>query len=65
MKRLEAKYSSFAGAQKELGGTAWKASPQDSGTGDSDVDGNNRGRVGEIKKCEGRGTLRWRDGEGG
>jgi len=55
MKRLEAKFSTFTGAQKELVGTAWRASPQGSGTEDSDVDGNNRGRGGRLRGGRGRG----------
>ncbi|TAQ85837.1 hypothetical protein B7494_g5840 [Chlorociboria aeruginascens] len=46
MKRLEAKFSTFSGAQAELMPTSWRASPAGSGTEDSDVDGNNRGRGG-------------------
>lgn len=46
MRRLEAKFSTFTGGQKELAPTAWRASPAGSGTEDSDVDGNNRGRGG-------------------
>lgn len=46
MRRLEAKFSNFTGAQKELAPTAWRASPAGSGTEDSDIDGNGRGRGG-------------------
>jgi activating signal cointegrator complex subunit 2 len=58
IKRLEAKFSTFTGAQKELAGTAWRASPQGSGTEDSDVDGNNRGRGGRPRIGRGRGRGR-------
>jgi activating signal cointegrator complex subunit 2 len=54
MRRLEAKFSMFTGGQKELAPTAWRASPAGSGTEDSDVDGNNRGRGG-IRGRAGRG----------
>jgi len=60
MKRLEAKFSNFTGAQKKLAGTAWRASLQGSGTEDSDVDGNNRGRGGRIRGGRGRGRGRGR-----
>ena len=55
MRRLEAKFSTFTGGQKELAPTAWRASPAGSGTEDSDVDGTNRGR----------GGFRGRGGRGG
>jgi activating signal cointegrator complex subunit 2 len=54
MKRLEAKFSHFSGAQKDLAPTSWRANPE-SGTEESDVDGNNRGR----------GGFRGRPGRGG
>ncbi|TVY20014.1 Activating signal cointegrator 1 complex subunit 2, partial [Lachnellula arida] len=38
MKRLETKFSAFAGGQNALAPTSWKASPAGSGTEDSDVD---------------------------
>jgi activating signal cointegrator complex subunit 2 len=43
MRRLEAKFSSFSGAQRDLAATAWRA---DSGAEDSDIDGGGRGRGG-------------------
>ncbi|KAE8450056.1 hypothetical protein EG329_007196 [Mollisiaceae sp. DMI_Dod_QoI] len=46
MRRLEAKYFTFTGAQKELTPTSWRASTAGSGTEDSDIDGNGRGRGG-------------------
>lgn len=55
MRRLEAKFSNFTGAQKELAPTAWRASPVGSGTEDSDIDGNGRGRGGFRGGRGGRG----------
>ncbi|KAG0647180.1 Coupling of ubiquitin conjugation to ER degradation 3 [Hyphodiscus hymeniophilus] len=55
MRRLEAKFSTFTGSQKDLAPTAWRASPAGSGTEESDVDGNHRGR----------GGSRMRSGRGG
>jgi activating signal cointegrator complex subunit 2 len=55
MRRLEAKFSTFTGGQKELTPTSWRASPAGSGTEDSDVGGTNRGR----------GGFRGRGGRGG
>jgi len=68
MKRLEAKFSTFTGAQKELAPTSWRASPQGSGTEDSDVDGNNRGRGGRLRgaprgRGRGRGNVAGPSGE--
>ncbi|TVY35652.1 Activating signal cointegrator 1 complex subunit [Lachnellula occidentalis] len=59
MKRLEAKFSTFAGGQNSLAPTSWKASPAGSGTEDSDVDGGNRGRGG-LRGRGGRGRGRGR-----
>ena len=59
MRRLEAKFSNFTGAQRELGPTSWRASPAGSGTEDSDMDGNNRGRGGRL-----RGAARGGRGRG-
>jgi activating signal cointegrator complex subunit 2 len=56
MRRLEAKFSTFAGGQKELAATRWGASPAESGTEESDVDGGNMGR--------GRGRGRGGPGRG-
>jgi activating signal cointegrator complex subunit 2 len=54
LRRLEAKFATFSGGQTELAPTAWRASPGGSGTEDSDIDGNNRGRGG-IRGRAGRG----------
>lgn len=67
-KRLEAKFSAFTGAQKELAPTSWRASPAGSGTEDSDVDGNNRGRGGRLRgaprgRGRGRGNVAGPSGE--
>ncbi|KAH7395684.1 hypothetical protein BKA64DRAFT_734075 [Cadophora sp. MPI-SDFR-AT-0126] len=48
MRRLEAKFTSFTGAQRELGPSAWRASPAGSGTEDSD-NANDRGRGGRLR----------------
>ncbi len=61
LRRLEAKYSTFRGAQNEIASTAWRASPAGSGTEESDVDGNGRGRGG----FRGRGGGPVRGGRGG
>lgn len=61
MRRLEAKFSTFQGAQRELAPTAWKASPAGSGAEDSS-DGrnvNDRGRGGRLRGA-GRGRGRGR-----
>ena len=61
MRRLEAKFSTFTGGQKDLASTAWRASPAGSGTEDSDIDGSNRvrgglgGRSGRGGRGRGRG----------
>ena len=60
MRRLEARFSTFTGGQKELAPTAWRASPAGSGTEDSDFDGNNRGRGGFRGGRGGRGRGRGR-----
>lgn len=60
MRRLEAKFSTFTGGQKELAPTAWRASPAGSGTEDSDVDGNSRWRGGFRGGRGGRGRGRGR-----
>lgn len=54
MKRLETKFSHFSGAQSQLTPTSWRANPE-SGTEDSDIDGNNRGRGGGYRGRPGRG----------
>lgn len=60
MRRLEAKFSSFSGAQTELAPTAWRGDAGGSGTEDSDYDGRggrggNRGRGGRGRGWRGRG----------
>lgn len=60
MRRLEMRFSTFTGGQKELAPTAWRASPAGSGTEDSDIDGNNRGRGGPRGGRGGRGRGRGR-----
>ncbi|KAH6721398.1 hypothetical protein BKA61DRAFT_469245 [Leptodontidium sp. MPI-SDFR-AT-0119] len=59
MRRLEAKFTSFTGAQRDLGPTAWRASPAGSGTEDSDH-ANDRGRGGRLRGAPrgGRGRSR-------
>jgi activating signal cointegrator complex subunit 2 len=64
MRRLEAKFSTFTGAQKELKTTRWGASPAESGTEESDVDGGNRGRGGYRGRGRGgRGNVGGPTGE--
>jgi activating signal cointegrator complex subunit 2 len=59
MRRLESKFSSFGGEQRELKASSWKAAPAGSGTEDSDVDVNARGRGGRLLRG-GRGIGRGR-----
>jgi len=56
MRRLEAKFSTFAGRQQELAPTSWRASPAESAAEDSDIDAAGRGRGG----FRGRGPPRGR-----
>lgn len=56
MRRLEAKFSSFSGAQKELAPTAWRAETRGSGTEESDG-GEGAGR-GANRGSRGRGGRR-------
>jgi len=62
LRRLEAQFSQFSGQQNLLAPTSWKASPNASGTEDSDVDGrnaNDRGRGGRLRgQVRGRGRAR-------
>lgn len=61
-RRLEAQFSQFGGQQNLLAPTSWKATPNASGTEDSDVDGrnaNDRGRGGRLRG-QGRGRGRGR-----
>lgn len=62
LRRLEAQFSSFSGQQNLLAPSSWKASPNASGTEDSDVDRrneNDRGRGGRLRG-QGRGRGRGR-----
>ncbi|KAG4436639.1 hypothetical protein IFR05_007897 [Cadophora sp. M221] len=59
MRRLEAKFTSFTGAQRDLGPTAWRASPAGSGTEDSDH-ANDRGRGGRLRGAPRGGRGRGR-----
>jgi len=62
LRRLEAKFSTFAGQQRELAPSAWRNSPAASGdeTGDASGDGQRGGGRGR-----GRGRGRVRGGRGG
>lgn len=69
-RRLEMKYSAastFTGQQNELTGTAWRASPAESGTEQSDTDGGGRGggRGGRGRGGRGRGRGGGGAGRGG
>ncbi|RDL32448.1 CUE-containing protein [Venustampulla echinocandica] len=54
MRRLELKFSTFSGQQRELAPSSWRDTPAGSGTEDSDADGNARGRGG-FRGSGGRG----------
>ncbi|KAL2072344.1 hypothetical protein VTL71DRAFT_11687 [Oculimacula yallundae] len=62
MRRLEAKFTSFTGQQRDLGPTAWRASPAGSGTEDSDnnANPNDRGRGGRLRGAPRGGRGRGR-----
>ncbi|KAH7369952.1 hypothetical protein BKA65DRAFT_602554 [Rhexocercosporidium sp. MPI-PUGE-AT-0058] len=68
MRRLEAKFTSFTGAQRDLGPTAWRASPAGSGTEDSDH-ASDRGRGGRLRgaprggRGRGRGNVAGSNGD--
>ena len=65
MRRLEAQFSTFSGAQAELAPTSWRANAG-SGPEDSDGDPNNRGRGGRIRRGgrgRGRGNVAGPTGE--
>lgn len=62
LRRLEAKFSTFTGGQRELQGTAWRATPAGSGTEGSDMEGRNRGRGGYRGRGPPRGGGRGRGG---
>lgn len=49
VRRLEAKFSTFTGGQRDLASTAWRASPAGSGTEDMGLDPNDRGRGGGLR----------------
>jgi activating signal cointegrator complex subunit 2 len=63
MRRLEAKFSKFSGAQAELAPTSWRANTAGSGTEDSDADGGGRGRgrilarIARVGRGRGRGNA--------
>ncbi|KAK8236274.1 hypothetical protein IWZ00DRAFT_446259 [Phyllosticta capitalensis] len=61
LKRLEAKFSTFDGQQREIASTRWRDSPAGSGTEDSEGQG---GRGG-FRGRGGRGRGRGRGGRGG
>jgi activating signal cointegrator complex subunit 2 len=63
LRRLEAKYSTFAGQQRELAPTSWRNSPAGSGdeSGQASGDGGRRGGY----RGRGRGRARGRGGRGG
>ncbi|KAJ4365865.1 hypothetical protein N0V83_008487 [Neocucurbitaria cava] len=64
LRRLEAKFSTFAGQQRELQSTAWRDSPAASGDeGSGDAQGGRGGRGGFSGRGRGRG--RGRGGPGG
>ncbi|KAK7543556.1 hypothetical protein IWX49DRAFT_329356 [Phyllosticta citricarpa] len=62
LKRLEAKFSTFDGQQREIASTRWRESPAGSGTEDSEGQG---GRGGFRGRGSGRGRGRGRGGRGG
>ena len=63
LRRLEAKYSTFAGQQRELAPTSWRNSPAGSGdeSGQASGDGGRHGGY----RGRGRGRARGRGGRGG
>jgi activating signal cointegrator complex subunit 2 len=68
MRRLEARFSGFSGAQRELTSTAWRADPSGSGTEESDSGtrggrGGFRGRGGRGRGGRGRGNVAGPSGE--
>ena len=63
LRRLEAKFSTFSGAQRELATTAYRESPAGSGAEDSDGGGRGAGG-GRRGGFRGRGTGRGRGGDG-
>lgn len=66
LRRLEAKFSTFAGQQRELQATSWKDSPAASGDeGSGDGQGGRGGRGGFGGRGRGRGRGRGGPGGGG
>jgi activating signal cointegrator complex subunit 2 len=66
MRRLEAQFSMFSGAQAELAPTSWRANAAGSGPEDSDGDPSNRGRGGRVRRGgrgRGRGNVAGPTGE--
>lgn len=57
LRRLEAKFVTFKGSQNDLPPTSWRSSPAGSGTEESEVDGNNRGRGGRYRGRRARGGI--------
>ncbi|KAI1073359.1 hypothetical protein F5B20DRAFT_574856 [Whalleya microplaca] len=62
MKQLETKYSAFAGEQRALPSTSWRANQAESGAEDSEADGGAPAARGGFR---GRGRGRGRGGGGG
>lgn len=67
LRRLEAKFSTFSGQQRELAPTAYRSSPADSGAEaeGSGADAGGDGRGGRGGGYRGRGRGRGRGGRGG
>jgi activating signal cointegrator complex subunit 2 len=66
MRRLEAQFSMFSGAQAELAPTSWRVNAAGSGPEDSDGDPSNRGRGGRVRRGgrgRGRGNVAGPTGE--
>ncbi|MCJ1435435.1 hypothetical protein MMC27_004808 [Xylographa pallens] len=63
LRRLEAKFSMFAGGQRELASTAYRESGTESGTEGDDTGGERGGRGGFRARARGRGRGRGRGGD--
>ncbi|MCJ1415187.1 hypothetical protein MMC32_001518 [Xylographa parallela] len=63
LRRLEAKFSMFAGGQRELASTAYRESGTESGTEGDDTGGERGGRGGFRGRARGRGRGRGRGGD--
>jgi activating signal cointegrator complex subunit 2 len=63
-RRLEAKFSTFSGQQRELASSAYRASPAESGE-EASGDGQRGGRGGHSGRGRGRGRGRGGGGRGG